>query len=333
MVLGGGHGLAAVLRALRHHPAELTVIVTVADDGGSSGELRRRRAGPAVGDMRRALISLAGDDVALARAFTRSLSIDGLGRHPLGNLVIRSIADAFGDLELASEWLGEQLGISAHVLPASAEPVSLLAEAGNQVIHGERAIGAARAPIRRIRFSPERPFVPDATCESIDRADLVLLGPGSLFTSVLAASALPDVAATLARTPARVMWISNLEPEAIETAGMTGHDHLAALRRHGVRVDGVLYDPAAKLRFDPARLAGESLEPLPRVLRSARPGIHDPALLRMALEELLSRPRRRTPIQHEGYVRRVKASPQCGPLLKGARRLTPQVERLRARAK
>ena len=133
------------------------MIVTVADDGGSSGELRRRGEGPAVGDMRRSLISLADDDVALARAFARPLSIDRLGRHPLGNLVIRSVADALGGLEQASEWLGEQLGISGRVLPASAEPVSLLAEAGNQVIHGERAIGAARMRIRRVGFSPERP--------------------------------------------------------------------------------------------------------------------------------------------------------------------------------
>jgi uncharacterized cofD-like protein len=292
VVLGGGHGLTAVLRALRDDPAQLTVIVTVADDGGSSGELRRRREGPAVGDMRRALISLADDDVALARAFARQLSIDHLGRHPLGNLVIRSVADAFGDLGQASEWLGEQLKISGRVLPASAEPVSLLAEAGSQVIHGERAIGAARARIRCVRFSPERPAVPKATCARIDQADVVLLGPGSLFTSVLAASALPDIAAALARTAACVVWICNLEPEATETAGMTACDHLAALRRHGLRVDAVLYDPAARLHFEPGQLADEGLEPLPRFLRSVKPGVHDPALLRVALKELLTRPRR-----------------------------------------
>jgi hypothetical protein len=137
--------------------------------------------------------------------------------------------------------------------------------------------------------------VPKATSDSIDQADLVLLGPGSLFTSVLAASALPDVAATLARTAARVVWICNLEPEAIETAGMTARDHLAALRRHGVRVDAVLYDPRARLRFEVDELTREGLEPLPRLLRSAHPGIHDPALLSAALEELLTR-RRRTDV-------------------------------------
>ena len=135
--------------------------------------------------------------------------------------------------------------------------------------------------------------MPKATCESIDQADIVFLGPGSLFTSVLAVSALPDVAATLARTAARVVWICNLEPEAIETAGMTARDHLAALRRHGVRVDAVLYDPGAKLHFEAERLACEGLEPLPRFLRSIHQGVHDPALLSMALEEICTRPRRR----------------------------------------
>ncbi len=291
MVLGGGHGLTAVLSALRDHPAELTAIVTVADDGGSSGELRRRREGPAVGDMRRALISLAAEDAVLARAFARPLSIECLGNHPLGNLVIRSVTDAFGDLEQASEWLGEQLGTTGRVLPASAEPVSLLAETETRIIYGEHAIGTARVKIRRIRFNPERPAVPRATCEKICDADFVFLGPGSLFTSVLATCALPDVAAALARTAARVVWICNLEPEAIETAGMTAFDHLAALRRHGVRVDAVLYDPDARLRFDAPQLAVRGYEPHPRLLSSAVSGAHDPALLRMAFIDLLAGPR------------------------------------------
>lgn len=299
-MLGGGHGLTAVLSALRDRSAELTAIVTVADDGGSSGELRRRREGPAVGDMRRALISLADQDAALARAFARPLSIECLGRHPLGNLVIRSVTDAFGDLEQASEWLGAQLGISGRVLPASAEPVSLLAEAEGRIIRGEQAIGMSRMKIRRIRFSPERPAVPSASCERIREADFVFLGPGSLFTSVLATCALPDIAAALARTAAHVVWICNLQPEAIETAGMTAYDHLAALRRHRVRLDAVLYDPAAKLHFDPEQLAVRGYQPLAHPLRSAQSGAHDPALLRDALEQLFARPGPMEPVAARG---------------------------------
>jgi uncharacterized cofD-like protein len=289
-VLGGGHGLASVLRTLRDAQHELSAIVTVADDGGSSGELRRRDGGPAVGDLRRSLEALTSHDVALGRAFKRPLTINRIGRHPLGNLLIRSFAAAFGDLAKASEWLGEQLSISGVVLPATTDAVSLVAEAGGGLIHGESAIGAERAEIRRLHFDPEQPSVPAAVVEAIEQADWVLLAPGSLFTSVLATSALPDVASALARTRAHVVWICNLEPDAAETAGMTGCDHLAALRRHGVRVDIALYDPDTALHFESEQLARERVTPLPRSLQSERPGIHDQALLHTALEELFTAP-------------------------------------------
>ena len=289
VVLGGGHGLAAVARALRDDVRELTLVVTIADDGGSSGELRRRREGPAVGDMRRSLIALMGDDVALARAFARPVTIDRLGSHPLGNLVLRSLADAFGDLEPASQWLCERFGINGRVLPASAESVSLVGETDAQLIHGESAIGAAGVRIRRLRFRPEWPRVPPATIRAIEQADSVLLAPGSLFTSVLAVSALPEIASALARTAARVLWICNLQADQCESAGMSLTEHLAALRLHHVRVDCALHDPAAELQFRHRPRAQDGLELLCWPLRGVGPGAHDCALLRAALvQELLS---------------------------------------------
>jgi uncharacterized cofD-like protein len=289
-ILGGGHGLASVLRALRDDCGELTVIVTIGDDGGSSGRLIRKGAGPAVGDLRRSLVALTGEEVVLGRALMRPVTVNRLGCHPLGNLMILSIADAFGDLARATQWLGERLEISGKVLPATAEPVSLVGEAGGELIHGESAIGATRARVRRLRFIPERPAIPRAVLEAIEYADLCLLAPGSLFTSVLAASAAPDVASALAHTAARVVWICNLEPDAIETAGMAASDHLGALRRHGVRVDAALYDPRAELHFEAAELAGERVEALPRPLQGHHRGTHDPALLRAAVQELLAEP-------------------------------------------
>ena len=286
VVLGGGHGLAAVARALRDDARDLTLIVTIADDGGSSGELRRRREGPAVGDMRRSLIALMGDDIALARAFARPVTINRLGSHPLGNLVIRSLADAFGDLEAASTWLCERLGITGLVLPASAEPVSLVGETDSDWIDGESAIGRAEAHIRRLRFKPERPSVPPAAIRAIERADWVLLAPGSLFTSVLAVSALPDVCSALAHTAARIVWICNLADQR-ESAGMSLNEHLAALRRHRVRVDCALHDPAGELQFSLQPRGSGALELLPAPLRSADPGTHDCSLLRAALRREL----------------------------------------------
>ena len=166
------------------------------------------------------------------------------------------------------------------------EPVCLVGEADGELIFGETAIGAS-SRVRRLRFVPECPAVPAAVVEAIERADLCLLAPGSLFTSVLATSALPTVAAALARTAAPVVWICNLEPDAIETAGMAGADHLAALRRHGVRVDAALFDPGADLHLDARELEDDHVAPIPRPLRGTRRGVHDQALLRAAIGELL----------------------------------------------
>lgn len=285
VVLGGGHGVAAVLGALRGAPLELTAVVTTADDGGSSGDLRRRFGGPAVGDMRRSLIALSDQESAWAAAMSKPVATR-FGRHPVGNILIRSLAESLGDLEASSRRVGRWLGISGCVLPASIEPVSLLADAGDRLIAGESAIGATADRIRRLRFEPESPDVPVAAVDAIKAADWVLLAPGSLYTSTLAASALPAVASAIAHTAARVLWLCNLEPGPTETADMTAEDHLAALRRHGVRVDYVLYDPEAELHFNPAMLARNRIGGFTRRLRAGHRPVHDVHLLGGALESL-----------------------------------------------
>ena len=288
IILGGGHGVASVLGALHGELLELTVIVTTADDGGSSGELRRRWGIAAVGDMRRTLIAMAGEDGDFGRAFARPVSIARLGRHPLGNLVLAALSDAFGELEAASAWICDQLGLTGRVLPATTFPVSLVAEEPEGLVRGESAIGAAPGRIVRLRFDPRDPSVPTAALEAITDADWVLLGPGSLFTSVLAVSALPEIVSELASTHARVLWICNLAPQYPETLDMTAGDHLDALRRHGVRVDAVLYDPDAPLTFTAQQLAESELPALSRHMQSTDPAVHDPASLHAALYELFT---------------------------------------------
>jgi uncharacterized cofD-like protein len=281
--------MAGVLRALRGADLALTAIVTVADDGGSSGELRRRRTGPAVGDARRLLLELTATNEPLAQAFTRRLTINRLGEHPLGNLLLWTLTNAFGDFQQAIDWLGNRLGVDGRVLPASSEPVTLLAESsGERLIRGESAIRTAGVPIHRLRFDPAQPSVPPAAIAAVEQASWVLLAPGSLFTSVLAVCALPKIATALARTSARVAWICNLVPEESETTAMTAIDHLAALRRHGLRVDAALYDPAAEVSFAADQVPPGHIELIPRPLRSSDPGSHDPALLRAALVQLFN---------------------------------------------
>jgi uncharacterized cofD-like protein len=289
VLLGAGRGLAAVLAALRDEDAELTVIVSVADDARSGRELRRRMAGSSVDDLRRSLEALTGDEAALARAFRRPLKVERLGRHPLGNLVVASLATAFGDYGRASIWLGEQLGIAGTVLPATTQPVQVEIE---NVARSEEAEGphgsSATGPMLRFVSGPLTS--PPAAVEAIERADWVLLAPGSLFRSVLSTSATPELSGALELTSAPVVWIANLQPDLKETADMKAVDHLLTLRRHAVRVDSVIYDPSADLTFVPEELASYGVKALPRVLVGAKPGRHDPERLRAALRALIGLP-------------------------------------------
>jgi uncharacterized cofD-like protein len=172
------------------------------------------------------------------------------------------------------------------VLPASTEQVRLLADTGDRVIAGESAIGDTASRIRRLRFDPPWPRTPLAAVQAIIAADWVLLAPGSLYTSTLATCALPQIVLALARTPGRVLWLCNLEPERVETAGMTAEDHLSALRHHGVRVEDVLYDSEAKLHFTPAALGRNGIAGYAWPLQADSRPVHDPRLLRAALESL-----------------------------------------------
>jgi len=283
VVLGGGRGLACVLKALRDQDADLTVIVSIANDEESQ-ELSSPRA---MEDLRRSLEALTGEEGALLRAIRRPLRIGRLGEEPLGNLVIGSVASAFGDYGAASRWLGDKLGVAGAVLPATTQPVPREIE--------PVAEGSTDAPsdgpgheLKRLRFASEQTETPAAAISAIDEAQWVLLAPGSLYRSVLSTAAVPEVASALSRTRGEVVWIASVAPGSRETAGMTAVDYLEALRLHGIRVDVVLHDPSATLRFDASVLASYGLQSVARPLRSRRyRALHDPAKLRTALEEML----------------------------------------------
>jgi uncharacterized cofD-like protein len=223
------------------------------------------------------------------RAIRRPLAVERLGRYPLGNFVIASLARAFGDHAAASRWLGEQLGISGMVLPATTEPVPVEIErADDELTMGGPGSGSADR-LRHVRFATKHLEAPAEAVAAIKRARWALLAPGPLYRSVLSASAVPDLTSALRSTHARIVWIANLEPDPHDTAGLAGIDHLSALRRHGVRVDAALYDPEATLRLEPAVLARYGVAPIPRALRSSSDhAVHDPDRLRSALRELFS---------------------------------------------
>jgi uncharacterized cofD-like protein len=276
-----------VLHALRGADKQLTVIVSIALDAEGCGDPRQRITGAGVGDLRRSLEALSAEDGPLLRAIRRPLNVERLGQHPLGNLALASAAAALGDYGQASSWLGEQLGVEGAVLPATNEPAVTKIESVEDRATGQ-AQGGPRRPVRMLRFVGTRPHPPEAAIVAIEHAEWVLLAPGALYRSVLSAAAVPDLASAIRRSSARVAWIANLEPDP---EPMTAIDQLRVLSLHGIHVDLVLYDAAARLRLDGCELAKHGVEAVSRPLRSnTNPAVHEPEQLRAALSSLIGPP-------------------------------------------
>jgi uncharacterized cofD-like protein len=275
-----------VLRALGAIKRPLTVVVSIAYEGERGDNPEQRLKGEGVGDLRRSLEALSREPGPLVRALRRPLTIERLGRHPLGNLAIASAAAALGDYGEASTWLGEQLGIEATVLPATTEPVRR--EIERVPGSGPDEAGGPGRPLSMLRFVGVAIQSPRQAIAAVEQAELVLLAPGDLYRSVLATAAVPDIAAALRRTSARVVWIANLEPDPDERGNPTAMDHLELIRSHDVRIDAVLHDPSAALTCDPAELERSRVELVSRPLRSTRSrATHDPQKLGSALGALI----------------------------------------------
>jgi len=280
VAVGGGHGLAATLRAVRRYAGEVTAIVSVADDGGSSGRLRRQLGIIPPGDLRKCLVALAAPDSALAVAFEHRFDADELAGHALGNLVLAGLVAATGDMQQGLDEAARMLGAVGRVVPAATEPVVLKAEADAGEVQGQTAV-TRTAHIRRVSLVPEDPPAPDEALEALRRADQVVIGPGSLFTSVLAAVAVPAVAQGIRTSPGRRVYVANLGPEGEETAGFDVAAHVTALGAHGVEVDVVLADPAA------IAVGSLGVPVVEAALATSNGRAHDPARLAVALGRLV----------------------------------------------
>ncbi|MHB8467432.1 MAG: gluconeogenesis factor YvcK family protein [Acidimicrobiales bacterium] len=243
--LGGGHGLAASLAAARRYAGDITAVVSVADDGGSSGRLRRDLGIPAPGDVRRCLVALAADPDGLwARAFGGRFDRGDLAGHSLGNLVIAGLVRTTGSFTAAVEEAGRLLDACGRVLPATVDPVVLTATIDGRRHEGQTAVEASARGIATIGLEPSDAAAPDEVVDAIDQADQIVVGPGSLFTSVIAVAAVPMIKQALARRRGHVVYVCNLKASK-ETVGYDVGAHVAALARHGVGPDVVLADPAA----------------------------------------------------------------------------------------
>lgn len=285
VAIGGGHGLANTLKAVRRYASEVTAVVSVADDGGSSGRLRNAFGIPAPGDLRRCLVALGDADSRWAQVFEHRFDAAELAGHPVGNLVIAGLARVTGDFQTALDEAGRLVGTAGRVLPATSAPVVLKAEAESGPVEGQVRVAEA-SRIVHVSLVPPDPEAPAAVIEALAAADQIVLGPGSLFTSVLAAAVVPDVRRAITEAAGRAtrVYVCNLRPQEPETAGYDAASHVEALLAHGIDVDVMLHDPAEMKRGDP---------PLPCVsapLGAAGGAGHDPARLAAELEALAGPP-------------------------------------------
>ncbi|HPC83120.1 MAG TPA: YvcK family protein [Thermoanaerobaculaceae bacterium] len=244
VALGGGTGLATLLRAVKRLPlGSLSAVVTVSDDGGSSGRLRQEYDMPPPGDVRNCLVALAQDDELLTRLFALRLPGDGpTGGHPLGNLFMTALHHLTGDFPRAVRLAAEVLRVRGTVLPATGDTVTLLGEGPNgEVLAGETAISHGGPP-RRVWLEPADPRALPEALAAVAAAETIVIGPGSLYTSLIPNLLVPGLREAVVRAPARKVYIANLVTQPGETDGFDLEKHLAELARYapGLRLDVVV---------------------------------------------------------------------------------------------
>src|SRR5437764_6020089 len=248
VALGGGTGLSTLLRGLKERVvrrrdelatperpiADLAAIVTVTDDGGSSGRLRRENRILPPGDIRNCMVALSKDEALLGRLFQyRFHAGRGLIGHNFGNLFLAALTHVTGDFTEAIRVSSKVLAIRGRIFPSTLSNVHLVATLENgRTVHGETRITASRAPIKRLKLSSRRVRPLPRAVEAIKEADLILLGPGSLYTSILPNLLLPEIASAIAKSNALRVYVANLMTQPGETAGYALADHLRAIQKH-----------------------------------------------------------------------------------------------------
>ena len=254
VAIGGGTGLSTLLSGLKRYSSNITAIVTVADDGGSSGVLRRELGVQPPGDIRNCLAALSREEPLLTRLFQyRFRAGSGLEGHSFGNLFLSALTAITGSLESAITASSRVLAVQGQVVPATNADVRLWAELENgERLEGESKIGKATSPIVRLGCTPERPPALPRALEAIANADLILLGPGSLYTSLLPNLLVPELVTAIRRSKAPRLYICNLMTQPGETDGLDVAGHLRA-------IEAQLASLGIDQRLFPAVLAQEDL--------------------------------------------------------------------------
>jgi uncharacterized cofD-like protein len=306
VALGGGHGLAATLRALRRVTDDVTAVVAVSDDGGSSGRLRREFDVVPPGDLRMALAALCGDDTwgrTWSRVVQHRFAGHGeLAGHSVGNLLITALWEETGDIVTGLDWVGALLGAHGRVLPVATVPLLVVADVARlhpedpsrvERIVGQVEVATTAGEVVALHLEPSDAPAGPAAVEAISGAEAVVLGPGSWFTSVLAPLQVPGIHDAVCSATGRVVVVLNLDAQHGETSGFSPHRHLEVLAAQlpTLRVDTVLADPDRVTDVDAlaraaAAMGGRlALAPVASRDGSAR---HDVDLLASALSGILT---------------------------------------------
>lgn len=238
VAIGGGTGLPASLRAMKEHTSNITAIVTVADDGGSSGRLRREMGVPPPGDLRNNIAALADDDILMTKLLQYRFEHGELAGHSLGNLLIAALADVSGGLDHALAEVSRVLNLRGRVLPATLDDVTLVAtvfqpERGTTIrVEGESQIPTTGGRVEKVTLEPSTASAYPDSVQAILDAQLVVIGPGSLYTSILPTLLVPGILDALRASSAYKIYVCNVAEQPGETDGYTVADHVMALERH-----------------------------------------------------------------------------------------------------
>ena len=232
VIFGGGTGLSCILSGLKLFPVDVTAVITVSDDGSSTGVLKEELDIPAVGDLGKVLLSMANVDDDFVRLLRYRFTKDGtLYNHPVRNILLAALIDMKGNLTEASKYMCKLLNVKGTILPITEEKIELIGRGKHEDFVGEMEVSQNIKDIEYLLY--DHPFsVNQELIEKIDEADLIIFSPGSLYTSILAHLIVPDIRDALERTSAPIMYISNLVTQPGETDGYSVGDHIQVLNRH-----------------------------------------------------------------------------------------------------
>lgn len=266
VVIGGGTGMPVLLRGLKNLPIHLTALVTVADDGGSTGRLRNEMAIPAPGDIRNVIAALSDAEPMLVELFQhRFAGSNGLSGHSMGNLLLAALTSITGDFYTGIKEISRVLNVKGKIYPISNEMMSLHAKMEDgSIISGESNIPLSNKKIQRVFLSPQPVQPLPHAIRAIKKADLVVISPGSLYTSILPNMIIPRIDDTIKQTKAKVIYVCNVMTQAGETTGYTASDHVQAIIDHVGEgcVDGIVVHNEPIKKAVRAVYAEENAEPV-----------------------------------------------------------------------